>query len=584
MAMTAKFLADWTSFYDAVDKADVKIVSFQDGARNAESQLNRMVDNFTGRKVVQEAMVMAEAVERAGGASKLTADDLERVSRVAGQAAERMKAMGQDVPPAIQILANAAGEARVAHEKMLDSVGQAGGRMEGLRAGATGAGASLGGLSTTYRQFDGVLQAAGINIGPQVKGLEDIAAAAGGGAGKIGMLGSAGLVLGTGMAAWGITRAAMEFLGLDKSVESAWRQLLQFGDVAAETAGAKADVIARAIANGAKETINYTEAIKFNVEASRRNADAKIDWTAKLVEAQKQVRGLTDAQIAEIEIAQKAGATTEQLSNKYGVNALALKELAQQQKLAADSAEALRKAQEALVKNFDDARSNAMKRMHAQEAADMEATMRRRIANEEGIRRMESEAHQASMRETSERQAAEAAAEAARIAANQAEIDAVLAAGKAHTEAGALAKAGTDQTIAGYQGIAQQVTITGDAVKEWLNLMRYTAQANAILQTGSSLFTTRSQLEAVANIPKFASGVENFAGGLAYVHKDEALVNMPKGTSVIPGGRGSGGVNLSVHLTVQGNIISTFEEFKALAAEGVREAIISLGFPVAAGA
>src|SRR5205823_1313056 len=32
----------------------------------------------------------------------------------------------------------------------------------------------------------------------------------------------------------------------------------------------------------------------------------------------------------------------------------------------------------------------------------------------------------------------------------------------------------------------------------------------------------------------FASGVTNFAGGLAYVHQNELLVNMPRGTSVIP--------------------------------------------------
>lgn len=35
-------------------------------------------------------------------------------------------------------------------------------------------------------------------------------------------------------------------------------------------------------------------------------------------------------------------------------------------------------------------------------------------------------------------------------------------------------------------------------------------------------------------IPGFARGVENFAGGLAYVHKGEVLTNLPRGTSVIP--------------------------------------------------
>ena len=38
------------------------------------------------------------------------------------------------------------------------------------------------------------------------------------------------------------------------------------------------------------------------------------------------------------------------------------------------------------------------------------------------------------------------------------------------------------------------------------------------------------------SIPRFASGIENFRGGLAYVHQGEVLANLPKGTNVIPSG------------------------------------------------
>lgn len=45
------------------------------------------------------------------------------------------------------------------------------------------------------------------------------------------------------------------------------------------------------------------------------------------------------------------------------------------------------------------------------------------------------------------------------------------------------------------------------------------------------------------SIPKFSSGIENFAGGLAYVHGGEVLANLAPGTTVIPksqvGGMGS---------------------------------------------
>jgi hypothetical protein len=39
------------------------------------------------------------------------------------------------------------------------------------------------------------------------------------------------------------------------------------------------------------------------------------------------------------------------------------------------------------------------------------------------------------------------------------------------------------------------------------------------------------------SFPKFQAGIENFGGGLAYVHKGEVLANLPAGTDVIPRGR-----------------------------------------------
>lgn len=43
-----------------------------------------------------------------------------------------------------------------------------------------------------------------------------------------------------------------------------------------------------------------------------------------------------------------------------------------------------------------------------------------------------------------------------------------------------------------------------------------------------------------AFFPGFKDGISNFSGGLAFVHKDEALVNMAPGTSVIPAGKTGG--------------------------------------------
>jgi len=52
-------------------------------------------------------------------------------------------------------------------------------------------------------------------------------------------------------------------------------------------------------------------------------------------------------------------------------------------------------------------------------------------------------------------------------------------------------------------------------------------------------------------IPGFATGVQNFGGGLARVHKDELLVNLPKGTDVIPASQAKNmGNESNINMTV----------------------------------
>jgi hypothetical protein len=89
MAITAKFVADFSSFYDAVRKADAQLVDLSQRAGGAEKALNRMVDNFSGRRLVQDAHLMSEAVERVGGVSRLTGTELQRVAAQAREANSR---------------------------------------------------------------------------------------------------------------------------------------------------------------------------------------------------------------------------------------------------------------------------------------------------------------------------------------------------------------------------------------------------------------------------------------------------------------------------------------------------------------
>lgn len=108
MPVQGRFDADFASFYDACQKAELSLKGFDSGAGQVEKSLNRMVDSFTGRKVITEATLMAEAVERIGGTTKLTEAELLRMGNVASEAIAKMRAVGADIPPGLQRIADAA--------------------------------------------------------------------------------------------------------------------------------------------------------------------------------------------------------------------------------------------------------------------------------------------------------------------------------------------------------------------------------------------------------------------------------------------------------------------------------------------
>jgi hypothetical protein len=488
MAVTGEFRADFSSFNDAVQGAQARLVGFEGSAKQVESSLRLMTQS---------------------------------------------------------------------QEQMLDKIGAAGGRIQDVGAAAGGATSLVGGLSASYKGMDSAMQAVGLHIGPQVKGLLEIGTAATAGAASLGVLGTAGAVFASAMAGWKIGRMISDFLGLDAAIQGAAESLGLIGSVAGETAAAKQDTINLAIAKGAAETINYANAIKFLAEQGQIATDKQINWRDRLADSYRELRNLTDAQKIEIGIAQEAGATTEQLTNKYGIHANTLK----------------------LLQIETDKTTAAQKKLNEERQKDLDAAEKRRVANEAGIAQMdidkrlmddrakfdaEQEALRIKRLETGAayvKQMGEIAAvnkaavdfdknlvteQAALEQSNQELIASFGGMEEAHTEAGAAAEAGTAATVAGYQAVAQQVEITSDGVKGWLELMRATNAANALLSQ-NSLFTTGSTLEnqsrlgtAFSPIPGFASGVENFEGGLAKVHGGEVLANLPRGTSVFPRGQVGG--------------------------------------------
>jgi hypothetical protein len=104
---TAKFEADFSSFLNAVDAAQFKLADLSKGSEKVQKTLDAMSDQFSGRALIQEASLMTIAVEKLGGVSKLTADELANVSSKAQAAVEKMQALGYDVPKGLENLAKA---------------------------------------------------------------------------------------------------------------------------------------------------------------------------------------------------------------------------------------------------------------------------------------------------------------------------------------------------------------------------------------------------------------------------------------------------------------------------------------------
>lgn len=117
MALTGKFLADFSDFYDACLKAEISVKSIGQSAGTVGPQLDKMVEQFSGKKVVSEAALMVRAVESIGGASQLSEADLKRVAGTVEEALGRMKRAAIPIPPEMQKLGDTTAAALADIEK-----------------------------------------------------------------------------------------------------------------------------------------------------------------------------------------------------------------------------------------------------------------------------------------------------------------------------------------------------------------------------------------------------------------------------------------------------------------------------------
>lgn len=212
--------------------------------------------------------------------------------------------------------------------------------IESLGGGAQLAGGQLSGVGSALESSVATVAEATGAFAALRGGLNGIAEAAGLTFVEMGLVGTATAMIATGFGAWKLTRAAMEFLDLDGAVAKAATGLLGWGDIAVESAGAKADVLAKATKNAGREITDLDEAMRIN-------AKVVDEWTNVYARAQGPVESARQiaAWHAEIDLVRSAGVldgltkdieshafSMKDLGMRYGVSVAALQNFSRETK------------------------------------------------------------------------------------------------------------------------------------------------------------------------------------------------------------------------------------------------------------
>ena len=335
--------------------------------------MQKLAASFSGDKLIQAAHNVTAAVQEIGGISKLTESEMARVNATLEKALAKYQALGKEAPASMTQLA--------AMTQKVDT---------GLQQMTTAAGSTttaFGVLHTGLNQADRTLTSLGVNIGPQVQALNELSAASGKTVTQLGLIGTAGLALGAGVAGWKLGRMIADFFDLDQKIGDATAKLLGFGDVAGETAAYKADILAKASQEAGRQITSMADAERILTEASKAHQESLMSseslmerYRASLGNAGKDASKLTDAQRALIVEATKYGESVGEISKALHLNERAVQAVVdaeqkhiEKMKQAAEEAEKAAKLQE----QRDTAYRQFKNQLGEQEIKDEEARQKR---------------------------------------------------------------------------------------------------------------------------------------------------------------------------------------------------------------
>lgn len=310
MALTGKLEADFGSFVAEVNKAVVSLNGFEKESEDVAKSLSRMADRFSGQRIIEKGLEINRLFQTTGDLALLTEKELREVGNTAAEAADKMERLGLKVPANLKAIADTAGEA----------------------SGQTNT------LHSSFSQFDSLLSAVGLNIGQDVKALSEMTSAIGQTTSSLGLMATAGIAVGTGLAAYNLTRKTLEFLGLADGIDKAVAAMITFNALPAAEAGAKTDILAKASRDAGVTITDLTLAMKLNEETERKRL-ITLDTATKRQDAwNKEITELTlRGELAQFneDLASQAYSLAE-LEKRYGLSAGALAQFKRGQDEAAE--------------------------------------------------------------------------------------------------------------------------------------------------------------------------------------------------------------------------------------------------------
>lgn len=185
---------------------------------------------------------------------------------------------------------------------------------------------AIGSLHQGLSSVDRILASMGINLGPQVSALKEMASVSGKSASGLGAVATAGLAVSAAFGGWQLGRYVADWLDLDRSISEATASMLGWGDAAGEAAGARMDVLSRATQIAGVAITDFAVAQRIIIEenarvaASFNNSETRVkSWGNEIAAVRS--RGDLPALRADLE---SKNSTLKELSDQYGISVRAL--------------------------------------------------------------------------------------------------------------------------------------------------------------------------------------------------------------------------------------------------------------------